>query len=291
MDPLQTIRFDRRKRPEFDFDIVPLEYVFKLENLDHDPRRPHKVQFYVLLLITAGTGKHTIDFIEYNYTKGAVLTIRKDQVHHFHDSEAKGFLLLFTEEYVLSYQEQRSADKIPELFNELLFNQHTQLDELTLKKLLVIVRQILEEFHQPADGHTSGIIRNLLQVLISKIHRLRSQSTPKSLKPNYLNQFLAFQKLVEAQCQTHRSVQYFADQLHLTPRTLNNITRATVDKSAKQFIDAINILQIKRKLINSTLSIKEIAYARGFQEPTNFFKYFKRFTGHTPESFRSVFTQ
>gem|GEM_PF-3856712 len=35
-----------------------------------------------------------------------MLTIRKNQVHRFHEGAAKGFMILFTEEHVLSFLDQ-----------------------------------------------------------------------------------------------------------------------------------------------------------------------------------------
>ena len=73
----------------------------------------------------------------------------------------------------------------------------------------------------------------------------------------------------------------------MTPKTLSNITHHVAGKSAKAFIDGILTLQIKRMLINSSLPIKSIAYQAGFSEPTNLFKFFKRYTNQTPEAFRN----
>lgn len=290
-DRFTRIDFDRNKGPAIDFDILTLDNIQKRRDLDHNPLDPHKVSFYVLLVITSGKGKHTIDFKEYNYSEGSVLTIRKDQVHNFHYTKAGGYVLLFTEEYVLSYLERPSAEKIRELFNELFYNQHTRLSASELQALLVIINQMQEEFSQHLDQHTSGIIRNLLQILVSKIHRTRSKSLDSKFDHKYTSQFMELQQLVEKNCHQFRSVQYYADQLNVTTRTLNNITQKMVNKSCKTFIDETLVLQIKRLLINTRWSIKEIAYKSGFEEPTNLFKYFRRFTAQTPESFRAHFSK
>jgi len=287
----ESIKFDRKKRPTLDFDVVPLESIFQRSDLNHNPSKLHKVQFYVLILVTDGKGKHTIDFKEYEYSQGSVLTIRKDQVHNFHKSQAKGYIFLFTEEYVLSYLEHQSAEKIVGLFNELLYNQHSQLSVKDFQSILMLVQQILEELNLPADNYTSGIIRNFLQIFINKIHRTRNLTSQIKINHKYTSQFMQFQSFVEKECHEHRAVQYYADKLHITTRTLNNITHDVINKSAKKFIDDIAVLQIKRLLINTRITIKEIAYRSGFEEPTNLFKYFKRFTGQTPESFRATYAK
>jgi len=103
-----------------------------------------------------------------------------------------------------------------------------------------------------------------------------------------MTQFLVFQELVEKDCFKSKQVQYYAQKLNISTKTLNNIVKSIVNNSAKSFIDERTIMQIKRLLISSDQSIKEIAYTSGFNDPTNFFKYFKRFTGSSPEIFRKA---
>lgn len=288
-DNYSNIRFDRSKRPTIDFDIVSLEEILKRDDLDHDPKSLHRVHFYLLILITSGSGKHTIDFKEYEYAEGSVLTIRKNQLHNFHDGTADGFMLLFTEEFVLSYLEKTGANIISELFNELLFAQHTRLAKHEQEEVLTLVMQIQNEFKNSIDDHTSGILRNLLQVLIRKVYRIRRTSPQLTLTHKYTPKLLEFQKLVELHCHEFRSVKYYAGRLNITTKTLNTITRQVANKTGKKFIDDISLLNIKRLLINTDLSIKEIAYSSGFNETTNFFKFFKRKTYLTPDSFRNSY--
>lgn len=282
-----NVFFDHQKSP-FNFDILPLQNIFQRTDLTHDPTQLHKVDFYILLIITSGEGKHTIDFKEYPYTKGSVLTVRMDQIHHFHKSKAKGYLLIFTEEYLLSYIEEYSAKKIASLFNELLFDQHTSLSEDELSITMGLVNHLLEEFERETDEHTPGIIRNYLQVIVSKIYRVRNRQASVRFEHKYSDLLLNFQSLVEDNWSKNKSVQYYADQLNVTTRTLNNMTHVLLGKSAKKVIDSIVILRIKRLLINTPQSIKEIAYLSGFDETTNFFKYFRRYTDLTPEAFRAI---
>jgi len=80
----------------------------------------------------------------------------------------------------------------------------------------------------------------------------------------------------------------YAKMMAISAKTLNSISKSIVHKAAKEFIDEICIKQIKRLLINTPLSIKEIAYESGFEETTNFYKYFKRQVQMTPEQFRTA---
>jgi len=75
--PIINVNVDRNKGPAIDFDILRLASILQRQNLEHDPRNLHRVHFYVLILITSGTGKHTIDFKKYDLSIGSVLALQK----------------------------------------------------------------------------------------------------------------------------------------------------------------------------------------------------------------------
>jgi AraC-like DNA-binding protein len=59
-----------------------------------------------------------------------------------------------------------------------------------------------------------------------------------------------------------------------------------MNQPAKTYISEYLTLEIKRFLMNTNLSIKEIAYQTGFEDPTNFVKFFKKHSNRTPAEFR-----
>ena len=290
MEQLRRISFDHSKTSGLEFDLLRVEEILARKHMDHNPENPHRLDFYALLFIVEGHGRHTIDFQDYAYQKGSVITVRKNQIHQFHSSNSKGILLIFTEEFVISYLEQHEANKIVKIFNELLNPQYTELSESSYEEMRTLIHQMQVEFNKEIDEHSASILRNLLQAFMSKLYRIRAQELRRDLDHRYMNQFIRFQALVEEECTIHRNVTYYANKLNITTRTLNTITNSILQKPSKSFIDEVLSLQIKRMLINTDLSIKEIAYQSGFNEPTNLFKYFRKITGLTPESFRSMHT-
>ena len=287
MENLKQIEFQNRKKPTVQFDFVKLEELFKRNDIDHSIENLHKVGFYAILFITEGNGYHTIDFTDYQCSKGTVITIRKDQIHKFFRSDnLKGSLLLFTDEFLVSYLEKLEAQKVLQLFNELLGSPKLQLNEMDFGDIHQIINRIKKEYFELNDNFSLGIIRSELHILVAKLFRIKSHSGKMDFEKKYLKEFMELQKLVEQNTDKSNKVNHFAKKLGLSTKTLNNITRSIVDKSAKEFVDDIVIKQIKRLLINTKLSIKEIAFESGFEETTNFYKYFKRHTKFTPEQFR-----
>ena len=287
MQNIQQIKFQNANKPTSHFDIVKLEELFGRKELNHSIEVLHRVGFYALILIENGNGNHTVDFTDYQCSRGTVITVRKDQIHKFFKSDdLKGSLLIFTDEFLVSYLEELEAQKVLQLFNELLGSPKLQLSETEFGDVRQIVNEIEKEYLEVNDHFSTGIIRSGLHILVAKLFRIKSQSGKMDFEKKYLKAFIKFQKLVEQNTDKNNKVHHFAKKLGVSTKTLNNITRSIVDKSAKQFIDDIAIKQIKRLLINTKLSIKEVAFESGFEETTNFYKYFKRHTKFTPEQFR-----
>ncbi|MGY6650128.1 helix-turn-helix domain-containing protein [Wenyingzhuangia sp. IMCC45574] len=270
------------------FDLLKLRNLIGKKNMDHSPLDNHQINFYLLLFITSGTGTHSIDFKEYDYKKGTVLSIRKDQIHKFHElnKETEGYVLLFTNDFLIHFFEKQEVARSLQIFNELITSPKIQLDETQFSKIYTLTQEIEKEFITIKDEHSIGIIRSFLHIVFRVLFRVKSKDDNLTSQKKYLSKFLDFQKLVEAECFTTKKVNDYADKLGVSTKTLNNITHEIIHKSAKQFIDEVVLTQIKRLLINTNLSVKEIGYTSGFEEPTNLYKFFKRQTKTTPENFR-----
>ncbi len=285
---LPEVDFKNQDNPKSYFDIVKIEDLLQ-RDLDHAIDENHLVKFYIILFIYEGKGYHTIDFKDYDYKEGIVLLIRKDQVHKFFRSlSVKGFLLIFTEEFIVSHLNQLEASKSMQLFNESLSFPKIEFSSAEDFKDFTVLVKHLELEYNIKDDFSIGITRSVLHIVITKLFRFKSKAGHLVEKKKYLTQFLEFQKQVETDCFKSKKVQYYAGQLGVSSKTLNNIVNNVVSKSAKAFIDEITVMQIKRLLISTDDTIKEISYTAGFSDPTNFYKYFKKFTGISPEVFRQA---
>jgi AraC family transcriptional regulator, transcriptional activator of pobA len=60
-------------------------------------------------------------------------------------------------------------------------------------------------------------------------------------------------------------------------------------QSAKELIAAKLLSEAKYLIQLTTLSVKETAYELGFQSPSNFFRFFKRYSGYSPAAYRSKY--
>ncbi len=280
------IRFENNHSRKSHFDLVSLEGIFQRKPTDHSQFEYHKLSFFVILICTDNEGQYNVNFKDYTLKKGSLFTLRKDNIHKFYKSEAKGLLLVFTVDFILNNSNRIDSSKTFLLFNEMLASPHLQLNKNEYKDITIIIDLIKEEYLKNNDVHSKDIIRSYLQVITTKLFRIKSKTKTTLRKHKYLPMFLQFQELVEKDCFNHKKVAYYAKQLAVTAKTLNNVTQSIIHKSAKVFINEIVIIQSKRIIANSNESLTEIAFKVGFNDPTNFFKYFRKYTGLSPSQFR-----
>lgn len=283
----KEIQFENKNSAKSHFDLVQLEDILKQRPTDHNQFDFHKLSFYVILLHTEKEGMYNVNFKDYDFKKGTLFTLRKDNIHKFYESKAKGVLLLFTENFILNNSSELEISKTFLLFNEMLASPKLQLNEVEYKEIITLINLIKQEYFAAKDDYSLNIVRNFIQVIITKLFRIKSKDNVVFDNHKYLSMFLQLQQLVEKECFKHKKVSFYAKEMGVTTKTLNNVTQSIIHQSAKAFINEIVLTQSKRLIINSQNSLTEIAYQVGFDEPTNFFKYFRKYTGLSPSEFRT----
>ena len=97
--------------------------------------------------------------------------------------------------------------------------------------------------------------------------------------------FNAFLNKLNELHKKERSVQFYADQLHITPKYLSTIVHKYTGMTASQAIDQYVVFAIKQTLYNNENNIKKISVEFNFQNQSFFGRYFKRITGMSPNAY------
>jgi AraC-like DNA-binding protein len=98
-----------------------------------------------------------------------------------------------------------------------------------------------------------------------------------------VNQFI---DLVNQHFIAERNVSFYANQLFISPKYLSQIVAEKTGQKALAFIRDRIILEAKVLLQNKEKSISEVSYVLRFSSPTQFGKYFKKYSGMSPGTFR-----
>ncbi|MCD8262163.1 MAG: helix-turn-helix domain-containing protein [Bacteroides sp.] len=95
-----------------------------------------------------------------------------------------------------------------------------------------------------------------------------------------------FSDEVERHFRESRNTGFYVQLLGVGEKVLAREVKALTGKTPKMYIDSRVILEAKRLLAHGNGSIKAISIELGFEEPTNFNKYFRKHTTLTPVKFR-----
>ncbi len=250
--------------------------------VNHNPFQVHRLHFYALLLIEQGEVRHTVDFQEYSLSAGDCLLIASGQVHAFDQVRRyKGYLILFTNTFLYQYLAVQTVQQIQLLFGHFLQCTHLHapvLNKALIQQFLNVPKELREEYRACLLG--TELAKYLL---LLKQDTIPNTNLSVSGKTHQL--FHAFREMLTSHFAQSRNAAYYAEKLHVTYRQMNEACKMVTQKTAKQFIDHFLIMEAKRRLALSGMSVKEVSFEMGFEEPSNFIKYFKKHTQKTPSEF------
>ncbi len=160
-----------------------------------------------------------------------------------------------------------------------------ELFQLIIDLVLRIQREI--KGYKQRDEH---ILRAMLYQVLSLLNReyqVRIGNTgiysSASLGSTH---FKHFEEQVENHYQENHSAMFYAEKICLSPNYLNELVREYSGESTKKFILRRCITEAKSYLQHSELTVTEIAYQLGYEDPSYFARSFKTFTGVTPLHYR-----
>jgi AraC-like DNA-binding protein len=96
-----------------------------------------------------------------------------------------------------------------------------------------------------------------------------------------------FVHLLQQHCLTQREVQFYANELNITPKYLNHLCKIHSDRTASDWIQSHARERIILLLQNRHLNISEIAEEMRFSSTSFFTRYVKKLLGQTPTDFRT----
>ncbi|WP_404376275.1 helix-turn-helix domain-containing protein [Vreelandella aquamarina] len=159
------------------------------------------------------------------------------------------------------------------------------------ERVATLVAHIDQEYRQPAPGRNQ-LLEALIQALIVELSRLASEprSTSKRYAPRQSDRGRQhvehFQTLIDAYYREQPSIEWFAGQVGVSSAHLNMLCRQLAGRSALQLLHERLLLEAKRQLTYTNMTIGQVSDSLGFSEPAYFTRFFKRNTALSPREFR-----
>ncbi|WP_274394747.1 AraC family transcriptional regulator [Xanthomonas campestris] len=247
----------------------------------------HRYGFHTLLCVTHGECTQLVDFKAIACAPGSLLIVRPGQAHSYGvKDDWDGWNVIFRQEFVLPAATTPGDLKLA--FDLGTLPDHVLLDGDDLKRLTDVIAQMREDTLMLApQEEVHALLRHQLHALLTRLSILHGRTQVRDVAVSAaLRRFHRFQQLVEDRHAQWHQVADYADRLGCTEKSLARAVRSAMGTTAKTFIAARINLEAKRLLVHTSTPVAAIAEKLGFDEATNFNKFFRREVGCTPSDFR-----
>jgi AraC-like DNA-binding protein len=252
-------------------------------------RSTHRYKFHMFLCVTRGECTHMIDFNLIACKPGSLLVFQPAQAHRFgFEQEWDGWVVLFRPEFLLSSRAiapvtglrlTAGLDRMP---------QHLCLQEHERRVVIGAIVQMWKDCRIEAPPEqVHALLCYQLYALLLRLTVLHDRRQAQEITTSVgLQRFRNFQRLVEEKFWKWHRVAEYADLLGCSEKSLTSAAMEVAGVNAKAFITSRINLEAKRLLAHTAVSVALIGERLGFEDPTNFVKFFKREVGCTPGAFR-----
>ena len=232
------------------------------------------------MIVISGSGEHQIDFYKYEVFDRQVHIMKPGQMHKWQLSKGiKGYLVEF------NFQSLNVVKNGSRFFNDLshspdVLNVFSDTDFHDLVKISEIMLKESSEKREMQDICLQGLLTSFL---VTIIRLLKSQIK----KDKTLSKISLFKELVEENFRVEHGVEFYAKTLKTTTRALSMQLKRTIGRPPREIIQERLMLEAKRYLAFSDMTIYEIAYGLGFEDANYFTRLFRNLENKTPVQFRN----
>lgn len=250
------------------------------------PLLPHRKTVFDFIFLTRGLTTRSKGLDNYTITENTFFFLPAFQIttQKFMENETMGYYCHFDPEIL------NAAFIQPKLINEFSFlqfigNPIVKPDIKVIGSLLNILKRIEEEYRADQAVKLDIVSAYLFTLFVElkqytePCEKMATQNSASRITQQYKNTLMQY--IYEKQ-----SVSAYAEMLCITTNHLNKCVKSATGKSSHDLLDEMILLEVKAMLKQTTLSISEIAFKIGKEDPSDFTKFFKARTGITPTEYR-----
>lgn len=267
--------------------------MFQIEKFDANRhfqvKYPHRHDFFEVLFIYKGSGIHVIDGDEYEIEPPCIFFMSPGQAHDFKVSDdVEGAIFIFTSEF---YQMNRiNNNRLLEFPFFYTIQQKNPPLQLIEPKDVDFLRSLfdrgIEEVISNPKNYSVELLNSILDLILITCSKLYVNDEQKITKAKGHILVKRFFQLVEENYKKNLSVNEYADMLALTPNHLTQTVKQLTGKTSNEIVKAKQVLEIKRLLYYTNLSVTEISNQLNFTDQSYFTKFFKKETSMSPKQYR-----
>lgn len=263
-----------------------------MDSLRTDPRRlkPHFHEFFQTYLLQ---GKATVmlDFQEFRTRGAAAFFISPGQVHTVRPERGlQGVTVSFTQAFFDDDAPPPSRLlELPFFFPDEA-RPWLQLRSGEVPEIEALFRNLRQEYDR-ALPDAEEVLRATLRLVLLRLARLHGRASPERKSTRGMTIMRQFYGELEKRFRQETEIGAYASLLGITRNHLNDVVQEQTGHSAGDLIRRRRLLDAKRLLYHSKMSVSEIGYALGFEDPSYFSRFFRRYEGMTPTDFLKEFRE
>ena len=260
--------------------------VIYIRNLDNCPpsylEDPARKEFFEIVWLHDEEALHVPQHTFQTLKGDWIYLIPPYRVHQLNKAGKKGVLISFKRELLEGDLKEFLLD-VFRMFNIQGEFSCLQLNEESSEGLTSVFRLLLEEYEK--EGEQLVMLKALLKVFLLNLIQLKEDHfTKQDINEKRVYEFML---LIEMNYLEERTAEFYAGNLGLSAKRLNQILKEKLNKTAMQLIHDRVVLEAKRQIIHSENTIKEIAFNLGFKDRSYFSRFFKQHSGQTPQEFQT----
>jgi AraC family transcriptional activator of pobA len=258
------------------------------------PSGPHVLNYYKISYKPKFSGKLKYGQSYYDFDEGGLLFVSPGQIIGASDNAVcSQYTLLIHPDFFWNYTLAKKMKQYG--FFSYSANEALHLSEEEKGIIMSIFGMIEIELNSRIDDFSQDVIISHIELLLNYANRFyKRQFITRKVVNNDLLQRLEQQLDLYLNSDTYLSqglptVQYLAEQLHLSPSYLSDMLRSLIGQNAQQYIHGKLVEKSKELLSTTSLSVSQIAFQLGFEHSQSFSKFFKIKTKVSPLQFRQSF--
>ena len=177
------------------------------------------------------------------------------------------------------------------LHNNLIKQPYLDLSEKEMQDYIQILNNIKEKIADTYHTYRLPIIQSYFQIIFYNIYHLivtQQNTYGKITQNNNTIIYDRFIKMVEEHYRKEHSVKFYADKICLTPKYLSSVICEVSGKHASDWIHEYIVLEAKTLLKSTNMNTKNISETLHFCTPSHFGRFFKKYTGLTPNAYKKI---
>jgi AraC-like DNA-binding protein len=241
---------------------------------------------YRIIIPNSHVDNHLLDFSKTPFHPNSIFFTGKNKVHLFDpNGNYDGIAIGFTENFIC-----RNEEDLMLLMQEPLFNNPgwESISPENMQAFMSIVNSIEQELkNQAPDIIQRHLIRNLLHnFILLSVREYKKQHHREVIPGTDARITQQYKVMIASNFKVIRTVAAYAGMLNVTEKRLNQATANILKQTAKEVFDEQLIIEARRLVSFTTMSIKEVGFELGFSQATHFTKFFIKHIGIPPGTFR-----